>query len=343
MQRREEYDALRMLCNILIVLHHTSFASLILSSSGNGLYILIRDVSWTLPTFFLLSGYLLFQNMDIIAWKGKLLRRIKRLLIPFIIWNAIFVALFLIVKLIMPMTVKSFENGAGQSIPWCLGKILGVSVQTGDPPLWYIRTLMMYVFASPLLIFIFKARSFCYVWITALLCFAIVADALCWNKAIKIIVPPYSLICFSIGAYIAHCKQSLVDLVLGHRIAFFIVGLFGYIIGVWTVPRCCVDLIYCLYAWFWPVVVFVGIGLFRNIVATTLIKPSFFIFAFHFMFRPFWEKFWLLLGGHFDIVGYLYVPVFFEFVCTIGICCACYYMIRWRFPIVADILNGDLK
>ena len=343
MERQEEYDVLRMFCNILIVLHHSSFAGQILTGGCIGLVLLIRDVSWTLPTFFLLSGYLLFQNIDMRAWRRKIVRRMKRLVVPFFVWNAIFVLLFLLIKFIVPTVVSSFENGGGQSIVWSVTKVLGLSLQPGDPPLWYIRTLMLYVLAAPLLILIFKVKVLSYVWIIVLVSFAIVADLLSWDKFIKIVIPPYSLICFSVGAYIAHCNINLVKFVMRYRLAFFLVGLFGYLFRLLPLPKCCTDLVYCLYAWFWPVVIFGCMGLFRNNTARLLIRPSFFIFACHFIFRPFWTKIWSLSSWHVNLESFLIIPIFCEFLATIGMCCVCYFTLKRFLPAVADTLNGDLK
>lgn len=343
MKRRDEFDAIRTFCNVLIVLHHSSFAGTVLSQGCLFSLILIRDVAWTLPTFFLLSGYLLFQNMNMAAWRGKIVRRTKRLLVPFFIWNAIFVSLFLIIKFLVPTVVSSFENGGGQSVIWSLMKVLGLSLQPGDPPLWYIRTLMLYVLAAPLLILIFKVKVLSYVWIIVLVSFAIVADLLSWDKFIKIVIPPYSLICFSVGAYIAHCNVNLVKFVMRYRLLFFLAGLFGYLFRLLPVPKFCMDLVYCLYAWFWPVVIFGCMGLFRNNTARSLIRSSFFIFACHFIFRPFWTKIWSLSSGYVNLESVLVVPIFCEFLATIGMCCVCYLTLKRFLPAVADALNGDLK
>ena len=44
------------------------------------------------PTFFFISGYLFYkglQKWDYGIWKSKMVKRIKTLLVPFVIWNLI--------------------------------------------------------------------------------------------------------------------------------------------------------------------------------------------------------------------------------------------------------------
>ena len=57
--------------------------------------------SLAVPAFFLISGYLFFRNLknwDVTIWKGKIRKRAKTLLCPYVIWNLIAFLGFIITR-----------------------------------------------------------------------------------------------------------------------------------------------------------------------------------------------------------------------------------------------------
>ena len=342
MDHRDEYDIIRTACNVLIVLHHSSFAGMILTGGAWFPVVLLRDVAWTLPTFFLLSGYLMFCGMSLNTWRGKIVRRMKRLMIPFFVWNAIFVVCFIGIRYLVPSAASAFDGGADKTPIWFLSKIFGFSIQTGDPPLWYLRTLMLYALLAPLLLVLFRKRIMVLILLLCLLLFAIVVDSTALDGRLKILIPPYSLICFSVGAYMASCRLELHKVLSKYRIALLMVGLCGYIMRLSPVDKYCPDIIYCLQAWFWPALIMCCIGLFRRLCIKHLIKASFFVYAAHIMFRPIWAKFWCSIDSQWgqDVLAF---PIVCEFFITIGMCVGLYYTLRRISPFIVSVLNGDYK
>lgn len=101
------------------------------------------------PSFFVISGYLFFTNIRYWSWDiylNKVSKRIKTLLIPYLLWNVIAlsypVSLYLIRDVPLPDSIVGWL-----SYFWDAGD--GLS-QPLDYPLWYVRDLMVVTLLSPL-------------------------------------------------------------------------------------------------------------------------------------------------------------------------------------------------
>lgn len=161
-------DWLRFPMAALVVLIHTGsqgvFSSYPIYSS-----LCIFFPKWicqlAVPLFFLVSGYLFFFGLE--RWGkdmffSKLKRRIKSLLIPYILWNII-----AIILLYFYSTFKMWLRGdppigfLDQILKW-KGIRVFWDCDHGMPldyPLWYIRDLILLAIASPLiLVFIRKTK-----------------------------------------------------------------------------------------------------------------------------------------------------------------------------------------
>lgn len=119
---------------------------------------LISQVLFTpaVPLFFIISGFLFFYGLDsfdLIRFWGKLQKRIITLLIPYLIWNVIYW-----IEPIMSMFMKGKEIDFLWLIeslwvmPNQLPLIKSMSLTTpADPPLWFVRDLMVCMISSPLI------------------------------------------------------------------------------------------------------------------------------------------------------------------------------------------------
>lgn len=123
------------------------------------------------PTFFLISGFLFFSNFknwDRKIYWCKIKKRARSVLVPYLMWNIIAIAVFVTVKEMMAL-----QYGASFSIPDFFSKhgglrmlwddvrmtddgavnILGVMMHNGYPfngPLWFLRDLFIIMVLSPL-------------------------------------------------------------------------------------------------------------------------------------------------------------------------------------------------
>ena len=120
------------------------------------------------PLFFLMSGFLYFNNLeqwnkDVYIKKEK--RRVKSLLIPYIIWNVIALVIFVSFQIINEgfslYGIQSIWNQYGglrflwdnnRVVDECSRNILGVTMHNGFPfngPLWFLRDLFIVTLMSP--------------------------------------------------------------------------------------------------------------------------------------------------------------------------------------------------
>lgn len=139
------------------------------------------------PTFFLISGYLFFRNMQVWDWHrygDKLRRRVHTLLIPYLGWNA-----FHCIHLSWPLLMRIFRGEASWKALWILWdrlggwrmlwdghqfgpayeNILGVPMAFTSPvlgPLWFMRDLMVVVLLAPLLYWLLRKGGR---WVVAVL------------------------------------------------------------------------------------------------------------------------------------------------------------------------------
>ena len=104
------------------------------------------------PMFFIMSAFLFYQNLNTDNLQRKLKSRIRSLVIPYLIWNAIYYIFFKCMYVI-PFTQESVKyfvepftlNDFFRSI--LLGKYNLVS--------WFLRCLIVYTFITPIYIYIY--------------------------------------------------------------------------------------------------------------------------------------------------------------------------------------------
>ena len=154
---------------MIVVLNHIYISGLKLGAGVDafvvGSYTLSKIVgNMAVPCFFFISGYLFFRNVESLSVKlycDKLRRRVRTLLQPYLLWNLLILALYAIGQMAFP----SLFSGANTKIAdysvaewaqafWC---VEGTQSPI-NPPLWYIRDLMVMVVLSPLLYCLMKNR-----------------------------------------------------------------------------------------------------------------------------------------------------------------------------------------
>lgn len=123
------------------------------------------------PLFFMFSAYL--QSKKNYSYKQLLCKRAKTLLIPFIIWMALYTLYFAGIKLILLKIAPQFINNPDSTaLNWTLTdwihKILGYKNNGNagfDPPefaaqFWFIRDLIILIIISPIITKIIKQFPF---------------------------------------------------------------------------------------------------------------------------------------------------------------------------------------
>lgn len=127
------------------------------------------------PTFFLISGFLFFSNFgdgSRYVWKRKLLSRTKTLLLPYLLWNVLYILWMMCwdVRGVMDagMLVWLQEKGGlsmlWSSNHWNLDRVdlWGNPDIASSPilvPFWFMRDLIVCVFLTPLFWLVFKKQN----------------------------------------------------------------------------------------------------------------------------------------------------------------------------------------
>ena len=159
-------------------------------------------VKVAMPTFFVISGYLFFANVT--EWNsktylGKLQRRVKTLLIPYIVWNVL-----------MAVKLKSFSlnmfwaywTEAGKQMDW-LGNVQ-LMTAPANMPLWFLRDLMVVSVLTPIIyICIRKIGGWLLVIVTPL-----------YLSGVYAFIPglsAYAIYFFVLGAFMGIRKWDLIE------------------------------------------------------------------------------------------------------------------------------------
>ena len=207
----EVFRQLRFPMIILVIFAH-SYGKVtegfsLLASDWNSYEFLKLLVSQTLvkvavPVFFIMSGYLFFANVE--KWslkvnKSKIIRRIKTLLIPYLIWN-----------LLMAVKLKTFS----WSIFWVFWYPAGIQTDwfgqeqwmtaPANMPLWFLRDLIVVSLLTPIIYTIVRKFGS---WLMALLTILYLSGICAFIPGLS----AYAVYFFSLGAFFSIHRMNLIE------------------------------------------------------------------------------------------------------------------------------------
>lgn len=179
----------------------------LLASDWNTYEFLKLFVSQTLvkvavPVFFIMSGYLFFANVDkwdVVTYKKKVLRRIKTLLLPYLIWN-----------LLMAVKLKTFS----MSMFWAYWDSAGKQIDLfgheqlmmapANMPLWFLRDLMVVSLITPIIYILVRRLGY---WLMAVLTVLYLSGVCAFIPGLS----AYAVFFFTLGAFLSIRKMDLVE------------------------------------------------------------------------------------------------------------------------------------
>lgn len=158
-------------------------------------------VKVAMPVFFIMSGYLFFANVDVWnfkVYKTKIWRRIKTLLIPYLIWN-----------LLMTIKLKTFcwsmfwayWEPAGSQIDWFGQEQLMTA--PANMPLWFLRDLMVVSLLTPIIYIIIRKLG---LWLMGLLTILYLSGVYAFIPGFS----AYAIYFFTFGAFLSIRKMDMV-------------------------------------------------------------------------------------------------------------------------------------
>ena len=174
------------------------------------------------PGFFFISGFLLFLSKK--SYGQKIRTRLNTLVIPYILWNGLLLALYLVA---FAMGHPQDINGRNLADFNCIDYIRLFwdrgSYDNGNfvpllCPFWYIRNLFIMCLLSPLLYYIIRyAREMFLIIITAW-----------WLMTYDNAFIPQTILFFSLGAYFSIHEINPLELAIKHKGPFLtLFALFG--------------------------------------------------------------------------------------------------------------------
>jgi hypothetical protein len=215
MERNSKIDVVRCVSNYLIVLLHAWAAFQYVSREGlefAAWTLVCSHLSWlAIPCLFMISGFFLFKEYRLSKYPAKIIRRLKRLAVPYLMWNILFVVFYLSLAHAVPRLSARVSSFGLDSFSGAFEKILSLTVAPIDGPLWFLRAIFLLAVFSPIIWGVMRlSRGI----ITILLCIAwcLLESFLGFSKEMSHCVPAYAIACFVIGGVVAMNGKDLIGL-----------------------------------------------------------------------------------------------------------------------------------
>ncbi len=190
--------------------------------------------SVAVPLFFMFSGYLFFFNIETFEIKtywNKIKRRVKTLLIPYIIWNILFIFYVFCLQWVTHKTstpevtiVADYSVNDWVRACW--------SLDTNHPinyPLWFIRDLFIVSLCSPIIYWLIKLEKKIFPQYTILLLVLGLLYILDIPSEKRFIPSIPSVFCFTLGAYFSLSHKSFIP---PKKIGISITFVYGFLIVI---------------------------------------------------------------------------------------------------------------
>lgn len=295
-------DSVRCLANYMIVLLH-AWAAAQYVVRGSTEYEVCRWMcnlmsTFALPALFLISGYLLMRGLDMkladagAIWRHKLWNRIKRLVIPYLVWNATFVLFYLMSEGVFTRLGERVQAFELNTFAGAFVKIISFMQPPIDMPLWFMRTLIVYsLLAFPvwmLLRALARVSGKAGKWLELAIVYGCLAVWVWYSKYVEIssrliyTYPCYSAVCFVIGCHLSVVGRSPFDFFKSKAWLAF--------------PVCSLVLFYLSLGYAWrdlqflcglPLLLTFGSAIDRIVTGVRhhglIVRSSFFLYAGHFL------------------------------------------------------------
>lgn len=301
MTRDSEIDFLRCVMNYMIVVMHAWAAFQYVDHTtlefASCTIICEFLCAMALPTFFIISGYLMFQHFDLQSIGKKLIRRLRRLVVPYLVWNVTFVLFYLMLARCVPRLSVRVSGFGLDTWSGAIEKIVSLTIAPIDGPLWFLRALVYLSLLSPLLwLGLRVSRGIPFVVLT-----------LVWGwgewhfrlvDGLSGILPAFAIGCYVLGAWVSTRGFRIFDLFRAWP--WLAVGIVAFVIRCGLVLPCFQD--QPVVDWVWMANTYLQIALAPTLVSLVglthvdrwvgvdnhvykyLKDMSFFAYAGHFMF-----------------------------------------------------------
>jgi len=168
------------------------------------------------PGFFFISGYLFFLSKK--SYKQKLETRFHTLFIPYLLWNGLLLALYIISYIVGHPQDINHRNIADFGIIdylrlfWDRGSFDNGNFVPLLCPLWYIRNLLIMSILSPLLYYIIRYARELFLFVITIW----------WMLTYHNAFIPQTILFFSLGAYFSILQVTPLEVFYKRRAIFLL-------------------------------------------------------------------------------------------------------------------------
>lgn len=288
---------------------------------------------WHVPWFFFLSGILLHYSFSKQASVSVLKKKMKGLVLPYIVWALI----------------AYFISGGFYQIGFNCDKMFGITTAfpVGNPHLWYLHVLISFSLIS-VLIWMCVGRLTLVKSIVAFSVLYLLIYGLALSMHCSTLYgTPSSPFYFLAGFVLSHQILKQERMPPKKCLCYFLIAAsmaialrFGWFILKWHGMKEVILRMICVVfqigaVWFGYDVIADRLG---KVDFHRYITPIFFVYCFHGLLLPFLKKSWVLCCGNSTI--YCNVGVVFVCFFTIIFSFAAANLLRWSLPKVYGILTG---
>lgn len=298
-------------------------------------YNYIRTIGdMAVPTFFVISSFLLFRKNKDDNYINKIKKRFKSLVIPYFMWSTFFYLVYLIISNI-PVLSKSLDNNY---VVFSIKKmILSIIFCKYIPQFWYIRLLFIIVIVSLLLDYIMKKG---YKVLSLIMIFILFVANYLFNFSTVNIFTWLPL--FWIVAWITYFYEDKIYIFLNKNN-----NLMGILSIIITLIMACIISRFDIYSniyYTWRIISpILIIFIFKNININFNIKwrhkQGFYIFALHYFIISLVRKLLLLIFRESILTIVITYILTIIFAVLISLLCA--KIIQEKFPKLNKLLSGN--
>lgn len=145
-----------LICSLMVIIIHQHNTILPISSIQSRIISFFTHGICTaaVPIFMLISGYLFFRDVNCYKQIFKKQRkRILTVLMPFIVWSALYYGFFAVADQFVPGVLQGSVDTS------FLGIVKGVVFYEYAFPLWYMFQLCVYIALAPIIFFVLKNKA----------------------------------------------------------------------------------------------------------------------------------------------------------------------------------------
>ncbi|MCR4629967.1 MAG: acyltransferase [Clostridium sp.] len=191
---------LSFLCCVLVIWNHAGNADLFLPGQGTNGFLWRFEYEYAysviradIPFFLMISGYRFFRGFELKKLPGKWFRRVRSLLVPYLLWNLLYYAADAAASRIPLLSEITGRTG----IPVTAEEIIRAAVFfTHNPVFWFMFQLILLVILAPVIWIFLRSKAGCLVMLAGF--------AVLWYvwPAVPVLNPD-ALIYFSLGGMVA--------------------------------------------------------------------------------------------------------------------------------------------